>query len=459
MRKKKPFKHKEVFKKLKEGFRRLCKYFDDACHRKVDSPLNTFSIYFVIAVAIFFPMILGEDYIHKLPFLIVIEFIYFVLIVFFISCVLFFYKKSLWHWCTFLILLAHYISFINIGSDWNKQYNIIYVGTVFIYFISFISWKSAKGVNKRGGIIDTVLLAIGVACCVIGFITLPGGYKYAKQIISVGVALIYLYALARTLYWLFYTQEEIKLNLIKTICYITIYIILLVGLPFFLAWVGVNEEIIKNIIIPIYASMIGGALALAGVAWTIRHTIKERELSEKKRDEERKEEERKRFVPYVKLCLNEKKESYVDARFYRGIDLKKDCAKLKDKTFYVICIKNFTIKNISATNIILCGVTIDKTYYPFDNKLILESGESCAVSTTKNFNVNLAEKISEIFLVVQDILQNFYYLNCLFTSNINAAIPYLIMNIHDEEYIGYRMDYQIKSIELPTLLIKEPTNE
>lgn len=302
MRKKKPFKHKEVFKKLKERFRRLCKYFDDACHRKVDSPLNTFSIYFVIAVAIFFPMILGEDYIHKLPFLIVIEFIYFVLIVFFIFCVLFFYKKSLWHWCTFLILLAHYISFINIGSDWNKQYNIIYVGTVFIYFISFISWKSAKGVNKRGGIIDTVLLAIGVACCVIGLITLSGGYKYAKQIISVGVALIYLYALARTLYWLFYTQEEIKLNLIKTICYITIYIILLVGLPFFLAWVGVNEEIIKNIIIPIYASMIGGALALAGVAWTIRHTIKERELSEKKRDEERKEEERLKYKPLNELA-------------------------------------------------------------------------------------------------------------------------------------------------------------
>ena len=419
MRKKKPFKYKEVFKKLKEGFRRLCKYFDDACHRKVDSPLNTFSIYFVIAVAIFFPMILGEDYIHKLPFLIVIEFIYFVLIVFFISCVLFFYKKSLWHWCTFLILLAHYISFINIGSDWNKQYNIIYVGTVFIYFISFISWKSAKGVNKRGGIIDTVLLAIGVACCVIGFITLPGGYKYAKQIISVGVALIYLYTIARTLYWLFYTQEEIKLNLIKTICYITIYIILLVGLPFFLAWVGVNEEIIKNIIIPIYASMIGGALALAGVAWTIRHTIKERELSEKKRDEERKEEERLKYKPLFSV------KDYINS------------------TDIVIPLE---IKGTKRCTVSYRGLieNSDQSNYVFYS-LLDDQGKECKFNYNKTILKNKIVSLivnnfslkPNLYAVVSDILGNKYYYDLKFVQNGGTKI---LKEINEIDQIIYETE-------------------
>ena len=144
---------------------------------------------------------------------------------------------------------------------------------------------------------------------------------------------------------------------------------------------------------------------------------------------------------------------------YKGIDLGQDSAKLKDRTFYLISIKNFTIKNISETNIIMCGVMIDKLYYPFDSKIILESGESCSVCTTKNVCVNLAEEISEIFLVVQDVLQNFYCLNCRIESNVNVTMPYLTTRIHDEEYTGFRMDYQINSIELPALLTKEPTNE
>lgn len=53
---------------------------------------------------------------------------------------------------------------------------------------------------------------------------------------------------------------------------------MIVGLPFLLTYAGVKDEILNGTIIPIYASAIGGILTLAGVAWTIKHTNKIREI-------------------------------------------------------------------------------------------------------------------------------------------------------------------------------------
>lgn len=446
-------------KKIQFGklYYNLCNAMNESFCGKSFYPFNVFSIYFLVAVAIVLPIISGQVYFQS-AWHIAIEIVFFLFFVGFLSCTLFFYKKSIWHWCIIIILLLHYVSLIDIIAG-NQEFGLLYLGLATVFFVSYASWKSAKDVNRKGGLIDTLILAIGIACCVLGVILMKEQNQYGKTSVIIGISLIYIYAIARALFWLIYTQEKIKLNLIKTMIYVCFYLALIIGLPFFLFWAGVGKDALCNVIIPIYASVIGGALALAGVAWTIQFTKNERLEQDKKRDEERKEEERKKFVPYVKLCSSEKAKSCVDAYFYKGIDLGQDSAKLKDRTFYLASIKNFTIKNISETNIIMCGAMINKIYYPFDSNLILESGESCSVCTTKNVCVNLAEEISEIFLVVQDILQNFYCLNCRIESNVNVTMPYLTTRIHDEEYTGFRMDYQINSIELPALLTKEPTNE
>lgn len=449
-----PKKNKIQFGKL---YFNLCKAMNESLRGNSSYPFNAFAIYFFIAVVIALPVTMGEVYFQS-AWHIAAEIVYFSFFVVFLSCTIFFYKKSKWHWCTAVILLLHYVSLADIIAG-NREFGLLYLGLATVFFISYASWKSAKDVNRKGGLIDTLILAIGIACCILGAILMRGQNEFGKIFVIIGVSFIYIYAIARALFWLIYTQEKIKLNLIKTMLYVCFYLALIVGLPFFLLWAGVEKNILCNVIIPVYASVIGGALALAGVAWTIQFTKNERMEHDKKRDEERRVEERKKFVPYVKLCLSGKAESCVDACFYKGIDLEQDSAKLKDRTFYSISIKNFTIKNISETNIIMCGVMIDKIYYQFDSNLILESGESCSVCTTKNVCVNLAEEISEIFLVVQDILQNFYCLNCRIKSKVNVAMPYLTTRIHDEEYTGFRMDYQINSIELPALLTKEPTNE
>lgn len=258
--------------KLGELYFNLCKTLNDSFCGRSSYLFNTFSVYFLIAAAITLPITTGQAYFQD-GWHIAIESIFFLFLIGFLSCVLLFYKKSAWHWCVAAILLVHYVSLADVIINNSSEFGVLYLGFVGVFFISYASWKSAKDVNRKGGLIDTVILAIGIACCAVGWILLQEQAQYGKIFIIVGVALVYIYAIARSLFWLVYTQERIKLSLIKTMLYVVFYLVLIIGLPFFLLWAGVEESILQNVIIPIYASILGGALALAGVAWTIKHSM------------------------------------------------------------------------------------------------------------------------------------------------------------------------------------------
>ena len=258
--------------KLGELYFNLCKTLNDSFCGRSSYLFNIFSVYFLIAAAITLPITTGQAYFQD-GWHIAIESIFFLFLIGFLSCVLLFYKKSAWHWCVAAILLVHYVSLADVIINNSSEFGVLYLGFVGVFFISYASWKSAKDVNRKGGLIDTVILAIGIACCAVGWILLQEQAQYGKIFIIVGVALVYIYAIARSLFWLVYTQERIKLSLIKTMLYVVFYLVLIIGLPFFLLWAGVEESILQNVIIPIYASILGGALALAGVAWTIKHSM------------------------------------------------------------------------------------------------------------------------------------------------------------------------------------------
>lgn len=249
-------------KKIQFGklYYNLCNAMNESFCGKSFYPFNVFSIYFLVAVAIVLPIISGQVYFQS-AWHIAIEIVFFLFFVGFLSCTLFFYKKSIWHWCIIIILLLHYVSLIDIIAG-NQEFGLLYLGLATVFFVSYASWKSAKDVNRKGGLIDTLILAIGIACCVLGVILMKEQNQYGKTSVIIGISLIYIYAIARALFWLIYTQEKIKLNLIKTMIYVCFYLALIIGLPFFLFWAGVGKDALCNVIIPIYASVISGALAL-----------------------------------------------------------------------------------------------------------------------------------------------------------------------------------------------------
>lgn len=394
-------------KKLGELYFSLCKTLNDCFCGRSSYPFNTFSIYFIIAAAIALPIAMGQAYFQS-GWHIAIEIIFILFYLGFLSCTILFYRKSIWHWCVAVILLVHYVSLADVIIKNSSEFNILYLGFVGVFFISYASWKSAKDVNRKGGLIDTIVLAIGIAGCVIGLILLQEQLQYAKVVVIAGVALIYIYAIARSLFWLVYTQERIKLSLIKTMFYVVFYLVLIIGLPFFLLWTGVEESILQNVIIPIYASVLGGALALAGVAWTIRFTKNERVEQDKKRDEERRTEERKKYRPVFNIYHGEYR-SFVDAHFedFNGIhEIGYGYLGSINREHQVV-IEDFILENSCFTEFYIRGVKINNKQYDRDRNLFIKK-EAYVQFDLDHMPLNLSEIFQTISLIVEDLLGNVY---------------------------------------------------
>ena len=423
-------------KKLGKLYFNLCKTLNDCFCGRSSYPFNTFSIYFLIAAAIALPIATGQAYFQS-GWHIAIEIIFILFYLGFLSCTILFYRKSIWHWCVAVILLVHYVSLADVIIKNSSEFNILYLGFVGVFFISYASWKSAKDVNRKGGLIDTIVLAIGIAGCVIGLIMLQEQVQYAKVFVIAGVALIYIYAIARSLFWLVYTQERIKLSLIKTMFYVVFYLVLIMGLPFFLLWTGVEESILQNVIIPIYASVLGGALALAGVAWTIRFTKNERVEQDKKRDEERREEERKKYRPVFNIYHGEYR-SFVDAYFkdFNGIheigygylgSINREHRSFLDAHFedfngihgigygylgsinreHQVIIEDFILENSCFTEFYIRGVKINNKQYDRDRNLFIKK-EAYVQFDLDHMPLHLSETFQTITLIVEDLLGNVY---------------------------------------------------
>lgn len=267
-----------TFSKLKNGYIILCKWFNDMIHNRAGNTGLLLSFACIVFICVVEPIIDIFHYSNSLWLLVVGEIIYALFTVFFVSSTILYNRRGICYWITSLLLIVRYITLIGIGAEWNRQFGIYYLGLAFIFFCSWGSWVSAKDINRKGGIFDTVILAIGLALFVMGLISKNGDYQYYKYLIVSGIALIYLYAIARSILQIFFSHNNIKIDLFKTMVYVVIYIALIVGLPFLLKYAGVKEEILSGTIIPIYAAAIGGILTLAGVAWTIKHNEKQQVL-------------------------------------------------------------------------------------------------------------------------------------------------------------------------------------
>ena len=173
---------------------------------------------------------------------------------------------------------------------------------------------------------------------------------------------------------------------------VVVYIALIVAAPFILQYANVDNELIRQIIVPIYAAVIGGVLTLVGVAWTIRHSTKERELAEEKRETERKEEEKKKAKPLFTFDM-----VYQNINDVTG---KKFCFddNVRPYSCHVLAI----IENSDRSVFSLERIYHDKSWFSISaNKVILPNARIYLDFTF--------DDISGIFLEVMDTLGNKYY--------------------------------------------------
>lgn len=201
------------------------------------------------------------------------------------------------------------------------------------------------------------------------------------------------------------------------------------------------------------AGAIGGVCTLLGVSWTIGKGNEEKKNDLIRIEKERKEEERKKHIPYIKIASDLLANYDVNARVYNRLDLDDPIQRkiLKENVFYAIHIDDFIIKNVSSSNIIIIGVVVNKDVYWIENKMLLEKNATCMIKTTGNSWINLASLLQHFSIILEDVLENVYEVECTF--DLTPSNTETIECGPDDEIklTGYFDQYLITNTMLPKL--------
>ena len=227
-----------------------------------------------------------------------------------------------------------------------------------------------------------------------------------------------------------------------------------VGLTIYLLSLITNPNL-QQIITSVVAAIFGGVFTLVGVAWTIRKGDEDRKTDRLQVEADRKEEERKKYRPFMEL------QKEIPARMVRASKLKgincNDPKYVKNGEAHIFStlIKDFNIKNISESNIILEGVVVDNEYCAFDHVEIVAKGEAIQIQTTRNFMLPLGSANVRMDLIVSDILGNNYKLNCVL-ERLSEHAGILVAEHTDSKAIYYPQSFYIAAVTLPILMEEMP---
>lgn len=215
---------------------------------------------------------------------------------------------------------------------------------------------------------------------------------------------------------------------------------------------AITDDKMQEIMTTIFASILGGAITLAGVAWTIKDANVKRQEDLKRIQDERKEEERKKHIPYIRVSHNEVSTVSANISKINNIDLSnyEDRKKLFKRKFVSIYRINVLLKNISSNNIILHGAFIDGTYYKVEASALIEQNSVCKIDIGDKSKMEFADEIKTIDLHISDMFENFYKINCILQyKEKNEKVEYISGN---EKFYGKVKDLVIVGFSLPEFM-------
>ena len=224
---------------------------------------------------------------------------------------------------------------------------------------------------------------------------------WAMYFVKIAIGIIYLSIILTLCNSIFYkkqslVKEEIQQTLYYKVALIIVYLVAIFTIPLYVSWWGLNVESFEYFI-TIYASAIGGIITLAGVAWTIKATAKEKE-----------EEEIKKAKPVVFITdyrtINFSREKPV---FKQLLSEKQDGtlkkATEKDESY---SIPQIFITNSDYSYVTLRGFMINDDVHFYDYGQVLQ--KNSFMQLTSSFKFKYKKKIKYVSLILEDMLDNLY---------------------------------------------------
>lgn len=337
---------------------------------------------------------------------------------------------------------------------WGKQSVIIGLNFVLLMFFEIYYFvKSLAGKRLEKEQFFCVLIALMTTFLFIAIGNEEAdNHQYAELCLKICAGMVYLISTSIFVNAFLFKRSNKEKQLSNIIWFVLFGGIILISFPFYIKWCGVEGENLGHFV-AVYSAFIGGAITLAGVAWTIKDNNENRKQDLQRVEDERKEEERKKYIPYISTVVEAEVFNYVCVAKNKWLNFKKteDVAKINNNSYYAIKFENFYIKNLSNSNIIFEGIYIDDNYYKFDYEKLLEiNGVLCVKFDNTNW-YEFADKVSHIALQVADILGNHYKVSCEYSQRLHCQ-PKKDIAINGLEYMVYPYVYTVESLSLPKLL-------
>ncbi|MCR4698523.1 MAG: hypothetical protein K5762_04060 [Bacilli bacterium] len=209
-----------------------------------------------------------------------------------------------------------------------------------------------------------------------------------------------------------------------------------VGLTIYLIYLIPNQTV-QSIVIPLVSAIYGGMITLVGVAWTI-----------KKSDLDKKREEMNKVRPFLFFVAPKNiKEEPSNIRYLDELIYYVDAFSGKKR----YSIDNFYLKNTDYSYSSIKGLCINDDLMIMSIAQVLDKNEVYLYKRSAENEFFYAEEIKKIYLLIEDVFENYYLYETNFKIKNEADNFNLIELLSGIELIPVDVDLDNLEIKLKTL--------
>lgn len=301
----------------------------------------------------------------------------------------------------FVFSFIHYFNFELWGL---RKYEVMLIAcTAVLGGLAMNGYSISKFFSKDKLIRALIVIAFVFAVLGLFLVENPKYHVRNNILFQVSIGLIYLYVLLTLIETYLLGKPKIKVNKKYESSFLLLKAIIVIAaiftLPLYLSWIGLSDNIIDKFIV-IYASVLGGVITLAGVAWTIKSTTAEK-----------KEEEIKKAKPVVFISnpenVNSEREKPINRTMYsnnkRGTIMGVPNKKNKFYTLPLI-----SISNSDYSHCTVIGFRINDEYHIYDVGQVLP--KNSLIRLNSDFKFELKDEVKYVAILLMDMLENIYEL-------------------------------------------------